>query len=50
MAELRSHIIMGGDDAPFTVRYYLDYTDYELDDKPITGIANTWNTGCSRSV
>lgn len=46
MAELRSHIIMGGDDAPFYRSLFksMGYTDYELDDKPIIGIANTWNT------
>lgn len=46
MSELRSHIIMGGDDAPFYRSLFksMGYTDYELDDKPIIGIANTWNT------
>ena len=46
MPELRSHIIMGGDDAPFYRSLFkgMGYTDYELDDKPIIGIANTWNT------
>ena len=40
MAELRSHIIMGGDDAPFYRSLFksMGYTDYELDDKPIHGI------------
>ena len=44
--ELRSHIIMGGDDAPFYRSLFksMGYTDCELDDKPIIGIANTWNT------
>ena len=46
MPELRSHIIMGGDDAPFYRSLFkgMGYTDYELDDNPIIGIANTWNT------
>ena len=37
---------MGGDDAPFYRSLFksMGYTDCELDDKPIIGIANTWNT------
>ena len=46
MAELRSSLIMAGDDAPFYRSLFkaMGYTDHELDHKPIIGIANTWNT------
>lgn len=42
MTELRSSIIMSGDDAPFyrSLIKAMGYTDHELNDKPIIGIAN----------
>ncbi len=42
----RSSEIMAGEDAPFYRSLFkaMGYTDFELDGKPLVGIASTWNT------
>lgn len=44
--EFRSNEIMHGEDAPFYRSLFksMGYSDYELDHRPLIGIANTWNT------
>ena len=44
--KFRSNEIMHGEDAPFYRALFksMGYSDYELNHRPLIGIANTWNT------
>lgn len=44
--KFRSNEIMHGEDSPFYRSLFksMGYSDYELDHRPLIGIANTWNT------